>query len=69
MLYHVTVEFNRDFITVDGDQMTIGVKSRPVGGAANMEIIKKIAKHLGVPSSSVVIKSGHRTSRKIVQTP
>ncbi|HEX9846116.1 MAG TPA: DUF167 domain-containing protein [Candidatus Nitrosotenuis sp.] len=67
MLYHVHVEFNKDFVQVDGNQITIGVRSRPVGGAANKEIIKKLAKHFGVSSASVVIKSGHKSKEKIIE--
>jgi hypothetical protein len=66
-LYHVHVEFNKDFVQVDGNQITIGVRSRPVGGAANKEIIKKLAKHFGVSSASVVIKSGHKSKEKIIE--
>lgn len=67
MLYHVHVEFNKDFVEVDGNQITIGVRSRPVGGAANKEIIKKLAKHFGTSSASVVIKSGHKSKEKIIE--
>jgi hypothetical protein len=66
-LYHVHVEFNKDFVEVDGNQITIGVRSRPVGGAANKEIIKKLAKHFGTSSASVVIKSGHKSKEKIIE--
>ena len=61
------MEFNKDFVEVDGNQITIGIKSKPVGGAANKEIIKKIAKHFGISSASVVIKSGHRSKDKIIE--
>lgn len=67
VLYHVTVEFNKDFVIVDGDKITIGIKSRPVHGAANREIMKKIARHIGAPSSAISIRSGHRESKKIIQ--
>ncbi len=67
MLYHTSVEFNKDFVKVDGNQITIGIRSKPIGGAANKEIIKKLAKHFGVSSASVAIKSGHRSKEKIIQ--
>lgn len=63
----MTVEFNRDFLTVSGDRITIGVRARPVGGEANLEVIKKIAKHLGRSSSSITIKSGHRSRQKVLE--
>lgn len=67
MIYVVSVEFNRDFIAVLDDKISIGIKSKPVKGEANKEIIKKIAKHFGVSSKSVKIKSGHKFREKIVE--
>jgi hypothetical protein len=67
LLYSVHVEFNKDYVQVDGNQITVGVKSKPVGGAANKEIIKKIAKHFGISSANVVIKSGHKSKDKIIE--
>lgn len=52
---------------VDGNQITVGIKSKPVDGEANREIIKKLAKHFGVPSTSIIIKSGHKSSKKIIE--
>ncbi|HXW02570.1 MAG TPA: DUF167 domain-containing protein [Candidatus Nitrosotenuis sp.] len=60
------MEFNKDFVEVDGNQITIGIRSKPIDGAANKEIIKKLAKHFGVSSASVVIKSGHKSKEKII---
>lgn len=67
MLYHILVEFHKDFVLVDGNQITVGVKSKPVGGEANREIIKKLAKHFGVSSANIMIKSGHKSSKKIIE--
>lgn len=67
MLYKVNVEFNKDFLSVKEDQITIGIKSKPIKGEANKEIIKKIAKHFGVSTSLVQIKSGHKSKQKIIQ--
>ena len=67
MIYVVSVECSRDFIAVLDDKITIGIKSKPVKGEANKEIIKKIAKHFGVSSRNVVIKSGHKSREKIVE--
>ncbi len=67
MIYVVSVEFNRDFIAVLDDKIAIGIKSKPVKGETNKEIIKKIAKHFGVSSGDVIIKSGHKSREKIVE--
>ena len=55
-LYEVFVEFQKDFVKVEGNQVIICVKSKPIKGEANKEIIKKLAKYFGVSSSSVSIR-------------
>ena len=63
----MSVSFHRDFIEVKGDQIEIGVMSRPQRGEANSEIIKKISKHFGVPRSGVRLVSGGKSRNKIIQ--
>jgi len=67
MRYGVSVKLKKDFIEVDGDKITVGVKASPEKGKANEEVIKKIAKHFGVPKSSVRIISGAVSRKKIVE--
>jgi uncharacterized protein (TIGR00251 family) len=67
MLYEVNVEFNKEFLSVNENKISIGIKSKPIRGEANKEIIKKIAKHFGISTSLVQIKSGHKSKQKIVQ--
>lgn len=67
MLYTVHVEFNKDFVRVNGTEVTVGIKSKPIHGAANKEIIKKLANHFGVSSVSVLIRAGSRSKTKIVE--
>ena len=67
VLYEVNVEFNKEFLSIKENQITIGIKSRPIKGEANKEIIKKLAKHFGVSTSLVQIKSGQRSKQKIIQ--
>lgn len=66
MFYRVSVSFHKDFIEVNGDQIEIGVMSKPIKGEANSEIIKKIAKKLGVSKSNVKIVSGEKSRNKVV---
>jgi len=66
-LYEVFVEFQKDFLKVEENQITIGIKSKPIRGQSNKEIIKKISKYFLVPSSCVTIRSGHKTEKKIVE--
>jgi len=67
LLYFVFVSFKQDFIEVTDNQIKIGITAKPIGGAANKEIIKKLAKHFGVSSSRVTIKSGHKSKEKIIE--
>lgn len=67
MIYKVKVEFNKEIFEINNDQIIIGIKSKPVKGQANKEIVKKLTKHFGVASSKVVIKSGHKSKDKIIE--
>jgi len=67
VLYEVTVEFNKEILIIKDNQITVGIKSKPVKGEANKEIIKKLAKHFKIPTSMVQIKSGHKSRQKIIQ--
>ena len=55
MKYEVEVKFHEDFIRVEGNRIVVGIKSRPEKGKANLELIKKLAKHYNVHTSQVRI--------------
>ncbi|MDX1441654.1 MAG: DUF167 domain-containing protein [Nitrosopumilaceae archaeon] len=61
------VEFNREFLEISGNQITIGVKSKPVNGQANKEILKSLSKYFGISSKQILIKSGHRSTKKLLR--
>jgi hypothetical protein len=67
LIYKVHVEFFKEFLEINDNQIHIGIKSKPIKGEANKEIIKKIAKQFGVSTSSVQIKSGHKLRDKIIE--
>ena len=67
MLYEVNVEFNKEFLSIKENQITIGIKSKPIKGEANKEIIKKLAKHFRISTALVQIKSGYKSKQKIIQ--
>jgi uncharacterized protein (TIGR00251 family) len=67
MLYKVHVKLNLDDIIINEDQISIGIKSKPIKGKANLEIIKKLALHFGIPPSHVIIRSGQKSREKIVE--
>ncbi|KFM19868.1 putative ACR protein [Marine Group I thaumarchaeote SCGC AAA799-P11] len=67
MIYKVQVEFYEEFFEIENDKIIIGVKSKPVKGEANKEVIKKIAKYFEVSTSQVQIKTGHKSKDKIIE--
>ena len=67
MIYKVSVTFHKDFIEVENDEISVGIKSKPQKGEANRELIKKLAKYFDVPSSHVKITSGEKSRKKLIQ--
>ena len=67
MIYKVHVEFSKEVFEIINDEITIGIKSKPIKGEANKEIIKKIAKHFKISTALVQIKSGYKSSEKIIE--
>lgn len=47
--------------------LTIHLKSPPVDGKANQELIKLLAEKFQVPKSSITIKSGLSSKHKLVE--
>jgi uncharacterized protein (TIGR00251 family) len=67
VIYELTVKFHQDFLEISETHITIGIKSKPVRGEANKEIIKKLSKHFQIPTSSIQIKSGNKSQQKILE--
>ena len=67
MIYKVSVDFSKEFLEIKDNQINIGIKSNPIKGQANKEIIKKIAKHFGISSAQIQIKTGHKSQEKIIE--
>jgi uncharacterized protein len=67
MLYRVSVSFHKDYVKIQDDRIEIGIMAKPVKGEANLEIIKKVAKHFGISKSNVRIVSGEKSRDKIVE--
>jgi len=49
---------------VEGDALKVRIRSAPVDGKANKELIETIADHFGLPKSCVVFKSGETSKTK-----
>ncbi|MBI3640732.1 MAG: DUF167 domain-containing protein [Thaumarchaeota archaeon] len=67
MIYKVSVIFHKDFIEVNNDEISVGIKSKPQKGEANKELIKKLSKHFNVSQSQVKITSGEKSRKKLIQ--
>jgi len=67
MRYEVEVSFHKDFLKVEANKIMVGLTSKPEKGKANLELIKKLAKHFKVSSSQIRIVSGLKSKRKIVE--
>ena len=67
MIYKIHVEFSKEFLEIKNDEINIGIKSKPIKGEANKEIIKKIAKHFKVSTGLIQIKTGKKSSEKIIE--
>jgi uncharacterized protein (TIGR00251 family) len=67
LIYKVSVNFSKEFLEINDNQINIGIKSKPIKGQANKEIIKKLAKHFGVSSAQIQIKTGHISQEKIIE--
>ncbi|BFM39478.1 DUF167 domain-containing protein [Synechocystis sp. LKSZ1] len=51
----------------EDDSITVYLKSPPIDGRANQELIQLLAKEFGVPKSAVKILGGHTTRYKWVE--
>ncbi|MCV0372081.1 MAG: DUF167 domain-containing protein [Nitrosarchaeum sp.] len=67
MIYELQVEFHKDFVEINENKIVVGIRSKPIKGEANKEIIKKLAKYFGVSTSLVRIKAGQKSKEKIVE--
>jgi len=67
MKYKIKVKFHEDLVEIDGNNILVGLKSKPEKGEANKELITRLAEHFNVHSSHVRILSGFKSRNKIVE--
>jgi len=63
----VTPNSKTEVVKQEGDIFLVRVKEPPKEGRANAAVVKAVAKHFGVPASSVRIVSGHTSRNKVVE--
>ena len=54
-------------IFADGDSLRVYTNAAPTDGAANAAVIKMLAKHYGVPKSSIRIVRGETSHDKVIE--
>lgn len=67
MRYTVEVRFHNADIKLDGNRIVIGMTAKPIKGAANRELIRKLAKHFKVSTSNIQIVAGFKSKKKVVE--
>lgn len=71
MKLFVTAKTNARETTVvehDATHFTVAVKSVPVDGKANRDIIKALARYLGRAPSCLILRSGAKGKHKVFET-
>ena len=56
-----------EVVGLHGDALKVRLAAPPVDGAANLELIRVMAKVLGVPKSSVEVTRGYSSKSKVVR--
>jgi uncharacterized protein (TIGR00251 family) len=64
--YKVKVKLHQDFVKASGDEIIVGIMSKPQQGKANSEVVSKLAEYFGVSSSKVSIVAGFKSKNKII---
>ena len=52
---------------IDDKKFIVAVKEPPIDGKENKALVKTLAKHFHIPSSTVHIASGHKSKQKIIE--
>jgi len=58
---------SRNELTEQDGHLVVRVTAPPAEGKANAAVCKLVAKHFGVPPSSVEVVRGHRGRRKVLR--
>ncbi|GMU74304.1 MAG: hypothetical protein AMXMBFR44_5010 [Candidatus Campbellbacteria bacterium] len=67
MRYDVTVKLRNDFVQEENGKLVVGIRTVPEKGKANEEVVRKIAKYLKVPQSSIRIIAGATSRKKVIE--
>lgn len=54
-------------ICLDATHFSVSVQTAPIDGKANQSIRKVLARHLGIPPTSLTLRSGASGKRKVFE--
>ncbi len=54
-------------VKVSADELTVYLRAKPHDGEANEALVKILAKHFGVPKTSITITRGARSRNKTIE--
>jgi uncharacterized protein len=67
LIYTVFIKFNSSGkIQIQGNEITVSLKSKPERGKANLELVQKLAGYFGVAKDKINIVSGLKLTKKLV---
>lgn len=64
---HVKPNSKKQDIIIDGESLTICVRSRAIQNKANKELLNLLRKKVKIPSNQIKIISGLKTPNKIIE--
>lgn len=70
MIYSVLVKPNSKkgpLVDENGGELVVFLREKPIDGEANLALVKLLAKHFGVSKSQVVIRTGTRGRKKLIE--
>lgn len=70
MKYTITVKpgtSQEKVVKVSADELTVHLRAKPHDGEANEALVKILAKHFGVPKTSIEIIRGHKSRTKTIE--
>lgn len=66
--YRVSVRFSSDgMLKITGNEISVSLRSAPVRGRANHELVKILSRYFKVEPSRVRIVSGQNSRKKIIE--
>ncbi len=63
----VKIQKNKEGVEKNGDEYIVWTKKVPEKGKANGDVLKQIAKELGISASILSIEKGHTSSVKYIK--